>query len=129
VLVVDDNKDAAELLAEFLRMEGHDVAIAGDGAEALQIFDGFAPDCAVLDIGLPVMDGFALARAVRARPGGGRTRLIAVTGYGQSDDRVRSRDSGFDAHLVKPVDLAELVAELAQGPHAVAPADPRRSIR
>ena len=126
VLVVDDNKDAAELLAEFLRTEGHDVAIAGDGAEALQIFDGYVPDCAVLDIGLPVMDGFALARAVRAHPGGGRTRLIAVTGYGQSDDRVRSRDSGFDAHLVKPVDLAELVAELAKGPHAVAPADPPR---
>ena len=114
VLLVDDNADAAELLAAYLRHEGHEVRIALDGPSALAEADTFVPDVAVLDIGLPGMDGYELARELRRRdlP---HLRLIALTGYGLASDRQRSLDAGFDEHLVKPVDPTVLHRLLAQG--------------
>jgi signal transduction histidine kinase len=103
VLVVDDNLDGAQVLAETLRELGHAVEVAHDGPTALEIARRWKPQIALLDIGLPVMDGYELAG--RLRELGGPLRLVAVTGYGQESDRRRSREAGFAAHLVKPVDL------------------------
>jgi signal transduction histidine kinase/FixJ family two-component response regulator len=108
VLVVDDNADAAVLLADALSASGHLTATAADGPTALEAAAEFAPDVALLDIGLPVIDGFELARQFRANPKLCRTRLIAVTGYGQEHDRRHSTAAGFDEHLTKPVDLGQL---------------------
>jgi CheY-like chemotaxis protein len=116
ILVVDDNEDAADMLAGFLEEMGHTTRIARDGPEALKMVAEFAPDLALLDIGLPVMDGYELAR--RLREGAQRIGLVAVTGYGQKNDRQRSQAAGFDAHLVKPVSverLASLIQELTEG--------------
>ena len=110
VLVVDDNPDAAELLAEVLRKTGHVAAIAHDGPGALRLAGSFRPEIALLDIGLPVMDGYELARRLRDQVGA--VRLIAVTGYGQPADRERVHVAGFEAHIVKPVDLVALQAAL-----------------
>jgi CheY-like chemotaxis protein len=109
VLVVDDNADAASLLAELCATIGHDVKVALDGPQALTALDGFTPEVAILDIGLPVMDGYELARRVRDKLGAA-CRLIALTGYGQEHDRRRSHEAGFDAHLVKPVDPSLVLA-------------------
>ena len=113
VLIVDDNIDAAETLCAALQQFGHDVRIANDGPSALVLADEFRPDVAVLDIGLPVMDGYELARRLRAR-GLDACLLVAVTGYGQHEDRERSHEAGFDVHLVKPVDLVHLASVLAR---------------
>jgi CheY-like chemotaxis protein len=110
VLVVDDNPDAAELLSEVLSAIGHDVEVAFDGPRALELARTFLPDVALLDIGLPVMDGYELARRLRDRADG--LRLVAVTGYGQESDRQRAREAGFDAHIVKPVEFDALRAAL-----------------
>jgi signal transduction histidine kinase len=110
VLVVDDNVDAAHLIAEVLESVGHDTRVAFDGPAALDLLPGFRPDLALLDIGLPLMDGYELARQLVALNGRRRPLLVAVTGYGQSSDHERSRDAGFDAHVVKPVDVDELIA-------------------
>jgi CheY-like chemotaxis protein len=113
VLVVDDNRDAAEMLGEALDMLGYQTMVAHDGAEALRVVSETAPDVALLAIGLPVMDGYELAARLRSGPGGKKLKLVAVTGYGQESDRKRAVAAGFDAHLVKPVQLdtvAELVA-------------------
>ncbi len=110
VLVVDDNADAASMLAEVLRSYGHDVVVANDGAQALALVERFHPDVAVLDIGLPVMDGYELAERLRERLPADTCRMIALTGYGQAHDRARSRAAGFAVHLVKPVELESLVA-------------------
>src|SRR5690606_31061 len=103
ILVVDDNEDAAKMLGSALSALGHEVRVAHDGPHALAVAREFQPEAAVLDIGLPVMDGYELARGLCAllpqRP-----RLIALTGYGQDSDRERARGAGFDLHLVKPVD-------------------------
>jgi len=112
ILVVDDNEDAAETLAEALGTFGHDVRIAHDGPEALRIADDFGPHVALLDIGLPVMDGYELAQRLRRDRGPNRPRLLAVTGYGQEADRRRAEQAGFDALLVKPVRIRELETEL-----------------
>jgi PAS domain S-box-containing protein len=109
ILVVDDNQDAADTLKEVLTALGHDVLVAHDGPAALRNVEAFDPDIALLDIGLPVMDGYELAQHLRelreqSRP----LRLVAVTGYGQESDRKRSREAGFAEHLVKPVDLNTL---------------------
>ena len=114
ILVVDDNEDAAMLLAEALRSFGHEVATAHDGPSALRVAPGFGPEVALVDLGLPVMDGFELARRLHALPGLARLRLVAVTGYGQSTDRLRSREAGFEEHLVKPVDLDDVAAMLRE---------------
>ncbi len=111
VLVVDDNEDAAEMLAELLRTQGFVTRTAQDGPSALAVFDQFKPDVAVLDIGLPVMDGYELARLIRAKNLGAIT-ILALTGYGQAEDRKRTAEAGFDGHLVKPVDLKLLAALL-----------------
>jgi signal transduction histidine kinase/CheY-like chemotaxis protein len=109
VLVVDDNEDAADLLAAALTLQGHQARVAHDGPSALHICgDDFIPQIALIDIGLPVMDGYELAARLRALPGGDHLRLIALTGYGQASDRERARAAGFDAHLVKPIDLDTL---------------------
>jgi len=112
ILVVDDNDDAAQSLAIALRLEGHEVETAADGEVALSLLDRFAPAAAILDIGLPNMDGYQLAAALRADA---RTRgvvLIALTGYGRGTDHRRALDAGFDEHLVKPVEFEKLLATL-----------------
>jgi signal transduction histidine kinase len=108
VLIVDDNADGAELLAMSLEQLGCVTRVAHDGPSALRAAEEFDADVALLDIGLPVMDGYELARRLRELPSFARTRLVAVTGYGQDADRRRSRDAGFDAHLVKPVQLDDI---------------------
>ncbi len=118
VLVVDDNVDAAHMLHELLAHLGHEAAVAHDGAAALAVAGAFQPDIAVLDIGLPVMDGYELARRLRAQRGASALRLIAVTGYGQDADRMRAQAAGFDHHLIKPIAVDALVALLAAEPAA-----------
>jgi CheY-like chemotaxis protein len=108
ILIVDDNADAAELLGMLLRANGHSVLLAHDPLEALRAAEAFQPQVALLDIGLPVMDGYELAAQLRKTAAA--CRLIALTGYGQDADRRRSEASGFDGHLVKPVDLDLLIA-------------------
>lgn len=108
VLVVDDNQDAADLLAEALAAAGHEARRAFDGPAALRLAAEFAPDVALLDLGLPVMDGWELARRLREVPGCTAIRLFAVTGYGLDGDVARTRAAGFDGHLVKPVELERI---------------------
>jgi two-component system CheB/CheR fusion protein len=118
VLVVDDNVDSAESLALLLRLYGHDVRLAHDGLTALEEVRASAPDVVLLDIGLPKMDGYAVARHLREEPAFAHVKLIAMTGYGQDEDRRRAKEAGFDHHLVKPVDfdaLRDLLA-LRMGP-------------
>jgi len=114
VLVVDDNRDAADSLAMLLRFLGADVEIANDGPEALVAFDRYRPGVVLLDIGMPGMDGYEVARAIRERPRDERVAVVAVTGWGQEDDRKRTRDAGFDDHLVKPAELSALETLLSQ---------------
>jgi CheY-like chemotaxis protein len=116
ILLVDDNADAASLLAEALRAHRHAVEVAYDGRGALVRAAQFRPDTALLDIGLPVMDGYQLAKRLLELPELGALDLIAVTGYGLARDRARAREAGFRAHLVKPVQLAKLLALLGDQP-------------
>lgn len=104
VLVVDDNVDAANSLALLIRLDGHDVRVSHGGSSALELVQLFRPEVVVLDIGLPGMDGYEVARLLRGKTDTARSLLIALTGYGQSEDFRRSREAGFDHHLVKPVD-------------------------
>jgi signal transduction histidine kinase len=120
VLVVDDNEDGAELLAHSLQSMGHRVRVAHDGRAALDAAATFHPDVALLDIGLPVMDGYELASHIRDQPGGRSIYLVAVTGYGQQRDRAASRAAGFAEHVVKPVDLERLREIIAEGPRLAA---------
>ncbi|HSN21352.1 MAG TPA: PAS domain S-box protein [Usitatibacter sp.] len=110
ILVVDDNDDAASSLAMLLRMTGHEVAVAHDGEAALQRVAADRPDIVLLDIGLPGMSGYEVAARIRAMPQRAGTRLYALTGYGQEEDRRRSAEVGFNGHLVKPVIPSELFA-------------------
>jgi CheY-like chemotaxis protein len=103
LLVVDDNKDAAESMSMLLEMWGHDVAYAYDGPTALETAEQWQPEAVFLDIGLPGMDGYEVAERLRELPHAKDAVLIAITGYGQDDDRLRSRQAGIDHHLVKPV--------------------------
>ena len=114
VLVVDDNADAAEMLAALLETLGYEVTVATDGAAALDTARDFAPHFALLDIGLPIMDGYEVARRLRQLERCRDTLLIAISGYGQPSDRERSRQAGFAHHLVKPVELATLAALLVE---------------
>jgi CheY-like chemotaxis protein len=109
VLVVDDNKDGAQLLAELLMGAGLEVRTANDPPRALSLAESFRPELVILDIGLPVMDGYALARELIACMGQTRPILLALTGYGQSEDKQRSLEAGFAFHLVKPADSAKLL--------------------
>lgn len=114
VLIVDDNGDAADLVAQMLRAHGHNVRIALDAPTALAIVDGFVPDVALLDIGLPGMDGYELAQRLHERFAPRRIPLVAITGYGRDDDRRRTHQAGFDLHLVKPVDSIRIREAIGQ---------------
>jgi CheY-like chemotaxis protein len=114
VLLVDDNRDAAESLAMLLKLSGHDTHIAHDGLEAVEKAALLSPDIILLDIGLPKINGFEAARRIREQSQSKRPVLVALTGWGQDADRQKSREAGFDAHVVKPVDpnvLANLLFE------------------
>jgi len=113
LLIVDDNVDAADSLALLLTAQGHEVAVAYRPSEALARAEALRPEVALLDIGLPEMDGYELARRLRAMPQLQGMRLYALTGYGQAEDQLRSRAAGFDGHLIKPVDLQALERALA----------------
>jgi len=121
ILVVDDNQDAASMLETALRQLGFVVEAAHDGPSALRCAARVRPDVALLDLGLPIMDGYELAQRLRASPGGSELRLIAVTGYGQEADRERAYHAGFDSHFVKPIDLSELWRLLIEPVDAPAP--------
>ena len=108
VLVADDNEDAADSLGMILELAGHEVRVAHGGRQALQIAAEFRPDVALLDIGMPDLNGYDAARALRAAPDGADLELIALTGWGHPDDKARAAQAGFDRHLTKPVDPAEL---------------------
>ena len=113
VLIVEDNPDARESLQLLIELAGHEVETAEDGPGALDKFRAVIPDVALVDIGLPGMDGYDVARAVRQDPATRDVRLIALTGYGQADDKKKALAAGFDIHLAKPVDpqkLAELLS-------------------
>jgi CheY-like chemotaxis protein len=112
VLVVDDNEDAACTLAMLLESLGHETRVVHDGASALRAVAEYRPQTLLLDIGLPDIDGYEVARRLRAIQGSERLRIVAISGWGQPDDRERSRGAGFDLHLVKPVDTAELARAL-----------------
>ena len=114
-MIVDDNKDAAETLGMFLESLGHEVRVIHDPAQALAAAKDFPFNAFVLDIGLPGMDGYTLARLLRAQSNGTAATFVALTGYGSADDKHRGNDAGFDHHLVKPADLGELARVLEQG--------------
>lgn len=119
VLVVDDNVDAADTIVLLLRQFGYDVQAAYSGEAALSAVNEFQPNIVILDIGLPEMDGYEIARRLRHLPQLADVWLIAMTGYGTDTDQQRSKEAGFDHHLVKPVDpqkLEELLADLSQHP-------------
>jgi signal transduction histidine kinase len=116
VLIVDDNYDNAELLEQGLKSLGHVTCVAHDGEEAIELASQFAPDVALLDIGLPIIDGYEAARRMRAQLGERAPFLVAITGYGQESDRARSRSAGFDQHLVKPIELSRLANIVATAP-------------
>lgn len=104
VLLVDDNIDAAESLAQLLELSGHEVRTAGDGSNAMKLAQEFLPEVVFCDLGLPGMSGYDVARELRSLPAGRDIVLAALTGYGQPSDREKTARAGFDAHLVKPVD-------------------------
>jgi CheY-like chemotaxis protein len=114
ILVVDDNEDAAEMLQMILEAQGHEVRVAHDPPLAVAVADSFTPQLAIVDIGLPVMDGYELAQELRARLGIHAPKLVALSGYGQDEDKQKSAASGFVAHLVKPLQVSALL-ELIDG--------------
>jgi CheY-like chemotaxis protein len=115
ILIVDDNRDSANSLSVLLRLMGHDVLAAHDGLEAVRAAGAFRPDVALLDIEMPKMDGYEAVRHIRGQPWGKDMVLVALTGWGQEEDKQRSLEAGFDHHLTKPLDpthLGELLASL-----------------
>lgn len=104
VVVVEDNDDVRETLRDFLQLCGHEVDVASDGLSGVELVLARRPDVALIDIGLPGIDGYGVGATLRARAPDLSTMLIALTGYGQPEDRRRALDAGFDAHLVKPID-------------------------
>jgi len=114
ILVVDDHRDAARVLGLLLDSLGHEVQTATDGQQALDTMSAFHPDVVFLDIGLPNVDGYEVARRVRKNPELRDTKLIALTGWSHAEDKRRTREAGFDHHLVKPVGVKTLKEVLAQ---------------
>jgi len=112
LLVVEDHEDTAEMYRMLLELAGHEVRVARTGEQGLALLRDALPDLMLIDVGLPDINGYALARLVRAEPGGARPILVAVTGYASPDDRARAHESGFDHHFSKPVDLGALAALL-----------------
>jgi CheY-like chemotaxis protein len=106
--VVDDNRDAGDSLGMLLKVLGAEVRVARDGAEALEAYSAYDPAVVLLDIGMPGMDGYEVARRIRARSPGPRPTIVALTGWGQEDDRRVSREAGFDHHMVKPAEIGAL---------------------
>jgi len=121
VLIVDDNSDAADTLATLVRLNGHQVQVAYDGMSAVTIAGGFAPDIVMLDIGLPELDGYAVAERLRDADSTRNSLLIAISGYGQPMDESRSREAGFDMHLVKPVEFGLLLPMLRSDRWSICP--------
>jgi CheY-like chemotaxis protein len=117
-MVADDNVDAAESLAEMLRLDGHEVHVSYDGEQALAEFMRFEPDVALLDVGMPLLSGLDVARAIRSLPSGRGATLIAVTGWGQAHDQESALRAGFDHHATKPVSPAQ-IRRLIAGANAV----------
>jgi len=124
ILVVDDNADAADSLSRLLALDGYHARVANGAMEALQEAEAFQPEVILLDIGLPIMNGYDVARRIRKAPWGGEVRLVALTGWGQEEDRRRSKEAGFDEHIVKPIDPGSLRALLRRirAPRALGPA-------
>jgi len=114
ILLADDNAEFADSLAAILAASGHQVRVAHDGAEALRKVEGFVPEFAFLDIGMPKVHGYEVARRLRERPETAECVLVAVTGWGQEDDRRRAQEAGFDRHLVKPVEATDIESILAE---------------
>jgi len=119
ILVVDDNRDAATMLAMMLRLFGNEVSVANDGLEAIQVAEEARPDVILMDIGMPRLNGYEACRRIREQPWGADMLLVALTGWGQDEDKRKTRDAGFDHHLVKPVEpqaLQELLSQTAPRP-------------
>jgi CheY-like chemotaxis protein len=114
VLVVEDNVDTAAAMSQLLTQARCETKVAHDGPAALEAANGFRPQVVLLDIGLPGLDGYEVARRLRADSRHAGMRLVAISGYGQAQDQQRSKEAGFDYHLVKPVDLHSLMALLAR---------------
>ena len=123
ILVADDNADALQTLATVLELSGHEVFSAPNGSLALESAERHLPEVALLDIGMPLLDGYEVARRIRAQAWGKRITLVALTGWGQESDRRRSQEAGFDSHLVKPLDLGKLTQLLARLPASAPAAD------
>jgi CheY-like chemotaxis protein len=124
ILVADDNLDAAQTLALLLETEGHEVRTAHDGLEAIHVAEDFRPQIALLDIGMPRLDGYQTARRIRDQPWARAVTLVAVTGWGQEQDLRMAAAAGFDRHLVKPVDpqaLTRMIGQMANAGSVVAP--------
>jgi CheY-like chemotaxis protein len=115
VLVVEDEDDSRECLKLLLETEGHEVALTADGAAALEQLGTFRPDIALVDVGLPGMDGYEVARRVRSLPGGAAVKLIAMTGFGGEKNRRRAKQAGFDVHVTKPISYEQLARVFAGG--------------
>ena len=124
ILVVDDNVDGATALACLLELEGHEVVVAHDGPAALAVAEGSRPDIVLLDIGLPAMDGYEVARRLRGMPATATAMIVAMTGYGQPEDVAAALSAGFDLHLVKPVDPGALAQLVATAPGTARPESP-----
>jgi CheY-like chemotaxis protein len=126
VLVVDDNQDVALPMARWMRQLGHEVRVALDGPAAIQLADEFRPEVVLLDIGMPNMNGYEVARALRSISWGRELVLVAVTGWGQEDDQRRSAEAGFDRHMTKPVDplVLESFLESIACQHVATPREP-----
>jgi CheY-like chemotaxis protein len=116
VLVIEDAEDARKSLRKILEFDGHEVQTETDGASGLAALIQLRPDIALIDIGLPTLDGYEVAR--RARAAGVRSRLVALTGYGLPDDKAKAMDAGFDAHLTKPTSVDRLLSIVSETPHA-----------
>jgi CheY-like chemotaxis protein len=110
ILVADDNRDGAETMSMLLKLSGHEVYLAHSGTEALEVAKRERPDIAVLDIGMPDLNGYEVAERMRREAWGGRITLIAATGWGQAEDKRRALAAGFDHHLTKPIDCSQLEA-------------------
>jgi len=111
-VLVEDNQDIRESMQELLTELGHSVQAAADGGSGVELILRVSPNVAIVDLGLPVLDGYQVAERVRSQVGANSIRLIAMTGYGQETDRIRAREAGFDAHLVKPADIDAVMSVL-----------------
>jgi CheY-like chemotaxis protein len=120
VLIADDNEDAADMLAQLVRMRGYQVAVAHDGLEAVSSAASFMPDIALLDIGMPELDGHQVAAELR-KERGAEVTLVAITGWGDGAAKQRAATAGFDHHLTKPIDLDGLISWLAEHSRAAPP--------